>query len=106
MNICCLNVSEICWPLALYAQGATASVEPYPRMHRLGSSLSPRIVDLLTDRRGSSRIAAERKNHLTLARTCNEANTVGIDESETYKNGAVIKKLRRSAGRAAKIFIK
>ena len=68
---------EICSRLH-YAQGATATVEPYPRSHRLGSSLSPRI-------------AAERKNHLAIARACNEANTVGIDESGTYKKRAVIK---------------
>ena len=55
-----------------------ATVEPYPRSQRLGSLLSPRI--------------AERKNHLAIARAYNEANTVGIDESGTYKKRAVIKK--------------
>ena len=53
-----------------YAQGATATLEPYPRSHRLVSLLSPRI-------------AAERKNHLAIARPSNEANTVGFDESGT-----------------------
>ena len=79
----------------LYAQGATATVEPYHRSHRLGSSL---------------RIAVERKNHLAIARPYNEANTVEIDESGTYKKRTVIKTvlcddLRRSAERAATIFI-
>ena len=74
---------------------ARATVEPYPRSHRLRSSLSPRI-------------AAERKNHLAITRACNEANTVEIDESETFKKRAVMKNcaLQRSAGRAATIFIK
>ena len=69
-----------------YAQGATATVEPHPRSHRQG-------------RRESPRIAARLKNHLAIARACNEANTVGIDESGTYKKRAVIKNcaLRRTA---------
>ena len=54
---------------------------PYPRSHRLVSSLSPRI-------------AAKRKNHLAIALPYNEANTVGFDESGTYKMRAVIKTLR------------
>ena len=45
-------------------------VEPYHRINYPGSSHSPRI-------------AAERKNHLAIACACNEANTVGIDESGT-----------------------
>ena len=54
MNICCLNVSsKMCFRLH-YAQSATATLEPYHRSHRLGSSFSPRIV-------------AERKNHLAIA---------------------------------------
>ena len=69
---------EICSRLH-YAQSATATLEPYPRSHRLGSSLSPRI-------------AAERKIQLEIARPYNEANTVGFDESGTYKKRAVIKK--------------
>jgi hypothetical protein len=39
----------------------------------------------------SPRNAAERKNHLAIARPFNEANTVGFDESGTYKKRAVIK---------------
>ena len=83
MNICCLNVSsKICSRLH-YAHGATATLETYPRSHRLGSSLSPRI-------------AAECKNPLAISRPYNEANTVGFDESEkrtVIKNCA----LQRSA---------
>ena len=71
---------EICSCLH-YAQGATATVELYPRSHR--QSRQTPCASLL--------IAAERKNHLALARAYNEANTVGIDESGTYKKRAVIK---------------
>jgi hypothetical protein len=65
-------------PLALRT-GRTATVEA-------------RIVALPVDHRRSPRITAESKNHLAIERACNEANTVGIDESGTYKKRAVIKK--------------
>ena len=74
MNICCLNISyKMCvYLLPLALSGATATLEPYPRIHRLVLSLSPRI-------------AAERKNHLAIARPYKEVNTVGFGLSRTYK---------------------
>ena len=67
MNICCLNASsKVCLKLApaCITHRALQRQEPYPRIHRLLSSLSPLFSTAL---KYSPLIAAERKYHLATA---------------------------------------
>ena len=72
MNICCLDLVLKCVLILLVLALRTGRYSD-PRSH-WQDRRSPR---------GSPRIAAESKNHLAIACACNEANTVGIDESGT-----------------------